>query len=261
MNPWQAPSPALADLRPGRVRRYAGGVLEVEFPPGLPPAAPGQFVMVDLGDSALPHPFTPFRTLAGGGFTLLLRPQGRPVAALLARRRAGQAVRLFGPLGRPFPPPPLGARAFAVAESGRIAPLHLLVRLLGEAGGVTLFVGGDDDAHFAALAAFRLPGVRIERRRGGGWPAVEAALARAGTDDVLYAAAPEPALARLDRALGKPGRQGPRAFLALEVAMACGVGACYGCPVPLRRPPDPRRPYARACADGPVFPAGEVALG
>jgi dihydroorotate dehydrogenase electron transfer subunit len=261
VNPWQAPSPALADLKPGRVQRHAGGVLEVEFPPGLPAAAPGQFVMVDGGDSALPHPFTPFRALPGGGFSLLLRPQGRPVAALLARRRAGKAVRVFGPLGRPFPPPPPGARAFALAEGGRLAPLHLLARLLGEAGGVTLLVGGDDDAHFAALAAFRLPGVRVERRRGGGWPAVEAVLARAGAGDVVYAAAPEPALARLDRALTDRGGGGPRAFLALEVAMACGVGACYGCPVPLRRPSDPRRPYARACADGPVFAAGEVALG
>ena len=40
-----------------------------------------------------------------------------------------------------------------------------------------------------------------------------------------------------------------------EEFMACGMGACAGCAVPLAA-----GGYARVCADGPIFKAGEVLL-
>ena len=45
------------------------------------------------------------------------------------------------------------------------------------------------------------------------------------------------------------------AWLSCEEFMACGMGACAGCVVPLAA-----GGYARVCADGPVFVAGEVLL-
>lgn len=257
---WQAPPPAVADLTVGPVRRHAGGTVEVWLGPGLPDAAPGQFVMVDVGDSSLAHPFTVFRLHPGGVFSLLLRPGGRPVEALLERVRRAP-VRVFGPLGRPFPPPRAGGRAVAVAEGGRLAPLYELVRLLVAEGRVTtLFVGGDRPEHFAAMTAFGALGARVERRRGGGFPALERALGHTLRSDTVYVTGPELALARADAALGRGGREPADAHLALEVAMACGVGACYGCPVALRSPELPDHPYARACVEGPVFPVGAVAF-
>jgi dihydroorotate dehydrogenase electron transfer subunit len=255
---WQAPTPVVADLLVGPVRRHAGGTLEVRLGPGLPAAAPGQFVMVDVGDGALAHPFTVFRTLEGAALSLLLRPGGRPVEALLGRVR-GAPVRTVGPLGRPFPHPDTAGRAFAVAESGRTAPLYELVRLLVDEGRpTTMLIGGERPEHFAAQSAFRALGAGVERCGGAGFPALERALAQATPADVLYIAGPEAALARANAAIVERGA--PTAHLALEVAMACGVGACYGCPVPLAAPEDARHPYARACFDGPVFAAGEVAF-
>ena len=45
------------------------------------------------------------------------------------------------------------------------------------------------------------------------------------------------------------------AWISCEEFMACGMGACAGCVVPLAA-----GGYARVCADGPVFVAGEVLL-
>jgi dihydroorotate dehydrogenase electron transfer subunit len=42
------------------------------------------------------------------------------------------------------------------------------------------------------------------------------------------------------------------AQLAMEVGMACGYGACFGCAV------QTRRGYVRLCLDGPVLDAGDV---
>jgi dihydroorotate dehydrogenase electron transfer subunit len=48
--------------------------------------------------------------------------------------------------------------------------------------------------------------------------------------------------------------------LSLEERMACGFGACLGCAVALRDSAG-GLVHKRVCADGPVFPAGEVILG
>lgn len=257
---WQAPEPVVADLEVGPVRRHAGSTVEVRLGPGLPHAAPGQFVMVDVGDGVLPHPFTVFRSHEAGGLSLLLRPGGRPVQALLGRVR-GAPVRTVGPLGRPFPHPTRAGRILAVAEGGRVAPLYEAVRLVvGEGRAAAVLMGGDRPEHFAALNALNALGARVERRHGPGFPALVEALRRAGPSDTLYVAGPEAALRHADDAVSSRAGGAPDVHLALEVAMACGVGACFGCPVPLRAPDDPRHPYARACVDGPVFAAGVVAF-
>jgi dihydroorotate dehydrogenase electron transfer subunit len=46
------------------------------------------------------------------------------------------------------------------------------------------------------------------------------------------------------------------AQLCLEEHMACGVGGCAGCVVPLATPAGPA--MARVCVDGPVFEARAV---
>jgi dihydroorotate dehydrogenase electron transfer subunit len=46
-------------------------------------------------------------------------------------------------------------------------------------------------------------------------------------------------------------------FVSVEGEMACGIGACLGCALPLRDGP---RPFAYACTDGPVFDASRVEI-
>jgi dihydroorotate dehydrogenase electron transfer subunit len=48
-------------------------------------------------------------------------------------------------------------------------------------------------------------------------------------------------------------RKGLACHVSTEQHMACGVGACMGCIVPLRS-----GGYARSCAEGPVFEASSL---
>ncbi|MNC91249.1 dihydroorotate dehydrogenase electron transfer subunit [compost metagenome] len=44
--------------------------------------------------------------------------------------------------------------------------------------------------------------------------------------------------------------------VSVEEFMACAVGGCAGCAVPVRTPEGPA--MKRVCVDGPVFEAGDV---
>jgi len=48
--------------------------------------------------------------------------------------------------------------------------------------------------------------------------------------------------------------------MSLEIALACGVGACLGCARRLKAAPEASPVYARVCKDGPVFSFGHVEL-
>ena len=69
----------------------------------------------------------------------------------------------------------------------------------------------------------------------------------------LFACGPTPmleAVARLAR------RFGVDCQVAVEEFMACGVGGCAGCAIPVSTPEGLR--MKRACVDGPVFDAASV---
>ena len=76
--------------------------------------------------------------------------------------------------------------------------------------------------------------------------------------DVVYACGPMPMLAAVARLAGAAGVP---SWIAVEEAMACGIGVCMTCVLPVK----PRGAQAagdirmiRACTDGPVFPGDAV---
>nr|VFJ94620.1 MAG: dihydroorotate oxidase B, electron transfer subunit [Candidatus Kentron sp. H]VFJ95171.1 MAG: dihydroorotate oxidase B, electron transfer subunit [Candidatus Kentron sp. H]VFK01739.1 MAG: dihydroorotate oxidase B, electron transfer subunit [Candidatus Kentron sp. H] len=122
------------------------------------------------------------------------------------------------------------------------------------------------DGVTAAMPLMEALGIpsRLASRRGypGSFNGWVTALARtwlmaqppgAYRDIALYACGPEPMLratAHLAREYDLPCQ------VCLEEFMACGVGACAGCAVPVTTPAGVA--MKRVCVDGPVFDAGEV---
>jgi dihydroorotate dehydrogenase electron transfer subunit len=53
------------------------------------------------------------------------------------------------------------------------------------------------------------------------------------------------------------GRHAIRAQVAVEESMACGIGVCMTCVLPVRDAAGTSR-FARSCVDGPVFDAMNV---
>lgn len=235
-------------------------------------ALPGQFVMVSVAaeqgcappaaspascDPLLRRPLS-VHDCRPGELALLYRVAGRGTA-LLAGRKPGDKVELLGPLGREFPLP-AGRRAVLVAGGIGVAPLFYLAKSLLAAGReVTCLLGAKEQAglyreqELAALGAE----VRLATDDGsaGCRGPVTGLLCRelkAGRDPV-YACGPDPMLQAVAQLCREAGRE---CYVSLEARMACGVGACLGCAVPVFQ--HGQEAYRRVCVEGPVFSAREV---
>jgi dihydroorotate dehydrogenase electron transfer subunit len=55
---------------------------------------------------------------------------------------------------------------------------------------------------------------------------------------------------------GMAKRMGVEHYTSLEAYMACGIGVCHGCAVPIGT--EAKWDYLRVCKEGPVFNAEEV---
>lgn len=238
------------------------------------------------------------RTTGKAFFDILYKAVGKGTH-LMTRIKAGESVNVLGPLGRPFTLPKRKGVCILIAGGMGVAPLVLLARwllktpliddrrrvvfLIGARTkdevygadelsdyGIILKVATEDgsaglrgtvvDLLSRVVRALRppLPGKRRRRRtqEKGKIPPVGVA-AFAGEPVHVYACGPVEML----RKVGRLAEQNKfTCEVSLEQRMACGVGACRGCVVPLARQNKGKPAYATVCQDGPVFKWGEVVL-
>lgn len=185
-----------------------------------------------------------------------------PGTERLAELRAGDALHLTGPLGRPFSTPAefaSGARGAVLVGGGiGIAPLAILRRELADAGvPQRVLLGFRDREHSGGMELFRCSEVRTASEDGHaghrGYVTDLLAILLHGDDAgsaAVYACGP-PAMLEVVR--GMCAERGVAAELALETPMACGFGSCFGCAVPLAA-----GAYMRLCVDGPVVRADAI---
>ena len=230
-------------------------------------AKPGQFVMVKVGSGGHPllrRPFSVFEVLQDDtgrvtGLSLLNKRIGVTTRTLFGLDPAA-TVRCLGPLGRPFSPAARPERAWMVAGGVGLAPFHTLAASLRTRGvASTLFYGARSAGELFHLDAFRRLGVRLELATDDGSRGdhgrVTLPLERAlrGLDPTarlrLYACGPTPMMRAVTELADARGR---RTEVSLEQVMGCGLGGCYSCVVPVRRPGEAPH-FVRSCLDGPVF--------
>jgi dihydroorotate dehydrogenase electron transfer subunit len=233
--------------------------LRLEVGADWPAAEPGQFVMLSAGplpaaprfDPLLPRPMAVFRR-AGPALEVLYQVTGRGTA-LLAAARAGERVRVVGPLGRGFALPEPGARALLVGGGTGIASLFDLALRARGRGPLAVLLGARSAAALMALADFRELGAELRLatedgsagRRGLVTELLAEALAEGPAR--VYACGPT---RMMRRAAELATEAGAACLVSLENRMACGFGVCLGCAVPRRT-----EGYALVCRDGPVFGA------
>jgi dihydroorotate dehydrogenase electron transfer subunit len=217
-------------------------------------------------DPLLPRAFSILRTRPDGGCEILVKAIGRGTR-LLAELAAGAGVSVLGPLGREFPAPEVGRSDLLVAGGVGLAPL-LWHAEAARASGIAceLFYGARSARDLVLLDEIERSGARLHLAtedgsfHGGLHGRVTAALeARLREGDLgprphVLTCGPNAmmrAVVELARAHGLP------CFVSVEGEMACGIGACLGCAVPLT---DGTRPFGYACVDGPVFDAARIVL-
>jgi dihydroorotate dehydrogenase electron transfer subunit len=227
-------------------------------------ARPGQFVALAVGGRngglVLRRAFSIYRSNArgvyGGTVEVIFAVHGAGTA-WLAQQTQQAPVDVVGPLGKPFSLPRGPASVTLVGGGYGSAPLFQLAEQLHARGCRVDFVLGaaTGERVFGALDAKRIATtVAITTVDGSlGTPGLvtdvlPGVLARADTD-VVYACGP---MGMLRAVSAVAAEHGAPAQCAVEEAMACGIGVCMTCVLPVIGDDGLTR-MVRSCVEGPVF--------
>jgi dihydroorotate dehydrogenase electron transfer subunit len=225
-------------------------------------AEPGQFVAFAMGGSTSALLLRRSIALAGAGdgvVTVVVAPHG-PGSTWLAGLQVGEQVDVIGPLGRPFPLPERGTAALLVGGGYGAAALVGLAARLRDGGSrvaaVTGAASADRLCSVEELSAVAEPAVVTTDdgsagRTGRVTVAVDELIGDAG---VVYACGP---MAMLRAVADAATAAGVPSYVAVEESMACGIGVCMTCVLPVIGD-DGRTRFSRSCTEGPIFGGDRV---
>jgi len=225
-------------------------------------AEPGQFVAFAIGgdtSALLLRRSIAIAGADGGVVTVVVAPHG-PGSTWLAALRPGDDVDVVGPLGRPFPMPAPGTPALLVGGGyGAAALVGLAERLRAAGSAVTAIAGAASVDRLCSVDELGAVAddvvVTTDDGSAGrrGWVSEPAADLVEGVG-VVYACGPMGML----RAVGELATAaGVPSYVAVEESMACGIGVCMTCVLPVVGE-DGRTRFSRSCTEGPVFGGDRV---
>ncbi len=231
--------------------------------PGIARSArPGQFVMLRVSGTRDPLLARPFGIAAAskGTIELYYRVVGRGTA-MLAAVESGQCLAVQGPLGNGFSLPQKGVTPVLVAGGSGFPPLLALASRLRAPAQV--FLGSRDCDCLPPAGVMKIFKQHAERvfiatddgshgAKGLVTEPLERFLASSKEvrKIVVYACGPRGMLAAVSKVAAS---RGVVCYVSLEERMACGLGACMGCSVPVAG-----GGYRRACKEGPVFDSRDI---
>lgn len=251
--------------------RRAGAYHHLTFvAPGLAEQArPGQFVALAVGgDSSAMllrrcfsiHKVSPSGTY-GGTVDVVISPVGAGTR-WLSDLRAHDEVSIVGPLGRAFPLPQEPVPCVLVGGGYGSAPLFWLAEALRDRGcHVEMVLGAATEQKlFGVVEARRAAdAVTVTTDDGStgikGWVSdvLPEVITRSGAA-VVYGCGP---MGMLKSITDVATAHGAVAQVAVEESMACGVGVCMTCVMPVEGNDGVTR-MVRSCVEGPVFRGDRV---
>jgi dihydroorotate dehydrogenase electron transfer subunit len=248
----------ISEAAPGYCR------LQLNAPQIAAAAKPGQFIQVRVGNSVsvdplLARPISIFRiNREAGSVVLLFKIVGRGTK-LLASKRRGEKLTIWGPVGNGFEIPDQVKKLALIAGGIGMPPLFCLQEQLSldpNPPQMTLFYGGRTSEDFLEMDLWKKSRVLIKPATEDGSIGFKGLVTDSFVDehkneafDFVIACGPAPMLAAVQRTALLFNLSGQ---ISLESYMACGVGACLGCVC------QTEKGSRRVCVDGPVFPIEEV---
>ncbi|NDF56762.1 MAG: dihydroorotate dehydrogenase electron transfer subunit [Actinobacteria bacterium] len=229
---------------------------------------PGNFVAISVGGEQssliLRRAFAIYRAIdkgpMGGSIELVIAPHGQG-STWLCSRAVGDFVDLIGPLGTSFGIPTTNANTMLVGGGYGSAPLFALAELLKNRGCRVDMVLGASTANkiFAPLEGKRtVSSLTLTTDDGSAGihgqisEAIPRLIRELGTE-VIYSCGPMGMLA----AIAKIAKDFDIAHqCSVEESMACGIGVCMTCVVPIRNGDGVK--MVRTCIDGPVMDGSEI---
>ena len=263
-------------------------VIRLRAPRCAAAATPGSFAHLTC-DPQIPmrRPLSIMRADAAAGWIEILYKIVGPGLEALSKRPVGSIISVLGPIGQGFRPSPARPRVLLVGGGVGIPPMVFLAESLMDRGDAEwkplVLMGSEIPFPFHARpSTIIVPGIPagviacMPLLDGWGVPSRLATLAgfpgcfdgyvtdlaaawlasldaQALAEVELFACGPTPMLqatARVARRFGVPCQ------VSLEEFMACAVGGCAGCAVPVVT--ESGLAMKRVCVDGPVFDANAV---
>jgi len=263
-------------------------VIRLRAPKCAAAATPGSFAHLTV-DPQIPmrRPLSIQRVDAKAGWVEILYKIVGPGLEALSKRPVGATISVMGPIGNGFKPSPARPRTLLVGGGVGIPPMVFLAESLKERADAewkplvlmgseipfpfqarpsTILMPGIPDGVIACMPLLDSWGVpsRLATLAGfagcfDGYVTDLAAAWLSSLDEQalaeveLFACGPTPMLqatARVARRFGVPCQ------VSLEEFMACAVGGCAGCAVPVVT--ESGLAMKRVCVDGPVFDANAV---
>lgn len=175
--------------------------------------------------------------------------KGRGTARLSALR-PGDSIDVLGPLGNGFDKAAYASTSILVAGGCGVAPILALAREIKTLGkDAVVCYGARSKEALVLVKALRRAATRLvlatEDGSAGKKGKITEWLPQTGAP--VFACGPTPMLKALAHIR-------PDTSVAVEARMACGLGVCNGCTVPMQD-----GTQKRCCVDGPVFNVSEVA--
>lgn len=267
-------------------KSFAGAqhVLRIEAPRIAARCRAGHFVHLRCApDLLMRRPMSVMRADGEAGWIeILFKVHGLGTRAL-AERRIGETISLLGPIGKPFKQDGYRRLPLLIGGGVGIPPMIFLSERMRSRGVQAFVIMGSEVPFPFTVKPSRIlvPGVpaevigtmplledwgvacRLASGQGyaGCFDGLVTELAehwiehhKEIDDDIeIFACGPTPmlkAVAELAARAGLPCQ------ISLEEFMACAVGGCAGCVVPVRTVDGPA--MRRVCVDGPVFEAADV---
>ncbi len=262
-------------------------ILRVRAPKCARAALPGSFAHVTC-DPAVPmrRPLSIMRADPEAGWIEFLYKIVGEGLGHLSSRRPGDVVSVLGPIGKPFVLNPLRRRPLLIGGGVGIPPMLFVAEDMHRKGGdfePLVIMGSELPFPFQTVAStIALEGLSEQATHGlelleklripsrlASWAGLEGChrgfvtdLARQWLDGLsaeelsqveIMSCGPTPmlrAVAQVARDYDLPCQ------VSLEEFMACAVGGCAGCTVPVNTPDGVA--MKRVCVDGPVFEARDV---
>jgi dihydroorotate dehydrogenase electron transfer subunit len=256
--------------RPCRIEESAaiGGYtrLCLDAPDIAERARPGQFVAVAVGDST--SSLVLWRAFA------LYQWDERTVCVVvdahgagtrwLTDQPAGTVLDVVGPLGRPYPEPEGEGPVVVVGGGyGAATLVPLVARLRAQGRGVTAVLGAATAARLVCVAELEGLGAEVLVATDDGSAGTHGlvtdllrglAASALRESQAVYACGPMPMLAAT---ADVAARAGVTSWCSVEESMACGIGVCMTCVLPVVDDDGETR-MLRSCVAGPTFAGSAV---
>lgn len=233
--------------------------------PEIDEVAPGHFAAVSVGGIGggmlLRRAFSIHKSTPGDSLEIIFAAHGQGTQ-WLATQSAGDEIDIIAPLGKPFVLPRQPIACVIVAGGYGAAPMELLAReLRGRGCRVDVVLGAATQEKLFGVLDLKGVADSVIVTTDDGTSGVRgrvtdvlADLIQKNNSQAVYACGP---MAMLQAVAHVAQDNGAFSQCAVEESMACGIGVCMTCVLPVIGDDGVTR-MARSCVDGPVFRGDRV---